>query len=186
MHTGASSRFALHWDWVAQVPSRPGWRLAALWPSPVNADAWFEAAGFTDFDDADAPWDTLAEAWLQRLIQALSALGTPALRSAPLQARRAWWQRWHRPTEPLPLPQQLLMPMHWDSLPARELHFGDSGVVLRTGQGHWLCWLHWPEDRAAELPALLLQLADGHPLHRTPLAWQHLQTDHHGQARPTA
>jgi len=168
------------------VPSRPGWRLAALWPSPVNADACFEAAGFTDFDDADAPWDTLAEAWLQRLIQALSALGTPALRSAPLQARRAWWQRWHRPTEPLPLPQQLLMPMHWDSLPACELHFGDSGVVLRTGQGHWLCWLHWPEDRAAELPALLLQLADGHPLHRTPLAWQHLQTDHHGQARPTA
>lgn len=177
----ARTRFALHWDWVASPTLRPGWRWAAVWPSPVNADACFQAAGFTDFGDADGHWDALAEAWLQRLIEAFSALGTPLLRSPPLKARRPWWQRWFKPAEPLPLLQQVLMPMHWDSLPTCELHFGGSGVVLRAGQGHGLCWLRWPDAQADALPALLLQLAAGHALHRTPLAWQHLMVDHHGQ-----
>jgi len=182
MAEAVSARFALHWDWVASATQSSGCQLAAVWPSPVNADVCFQAAGFTDFGDADDRWDALAETWLQRLIAALSAQGTPVLRSPPLLAHRPWWQRWFKPAVPLPLLQQVLMPMHWDSLPACELHFGDSGAVLRAGQGHWLCWLRWPEARAAELPALLQQLAAGHPLHRTPLAWQHLMVDHHGHA----
>jgi hypothetical protein len=54
-------------DWC---PS--GWRLWAIWPSPVDHDLCFASAGFADFADSDDAWDAAFRELLERLLSAFA------------------------------------------------------------------------------------------------------------------
>ncbi len=187
-----ASRFVVHWGRVpdAQRPMwalhpASAWALFAVWPAPVNPDACFAAAGFTDFGDSDLAWERNAAALWQHLLQALQAHGTPRLVSVPLRPRQPWHQRLlRRPTPPAhPLLEQLELPMQWDSLPACEVVFGEHAAGLRSGGGHELCWVLWPLAQAERFAALAQQLAGAHAVKQTALRWSALFSDsgpHHG------
>lgn len=58
---------SIFWDCVS-TEWRPNPVLSlrqvhAVWPSPVDADACFQKAGFTDFADTDDEWDTVRLVW---------------------------------------------------------------------------------------------------------------------------
>ena len=176
-------RFVVHWGRVADA-QQPPWALRfgpelalfALWPAPVNADACFAEAGFTDFDDASAPWEHEATSLWQRLLQAMQAHGAPRLLSSALAPQQPWHQRLLGRTAapPHPLLEQLELPMQWDSLPACEVVFGEHAAGLRSGHGHVLCWVLWPAALAANFEAVVHQIACGHPVQHTPLKWKTL------------
>lgn len=174
------SVFSLHWSLVptalAGQHAPPGTALIAVWPAPVNADVCFEAAGFTDFGDADDAWERRADAVLERLLASLAAHGEPRLASAPLRTRPGVARRLLGDVgETLPLAEQIRAPMHHDSLPDAVVAFGTSGVALRAGSGHVLYWITLPEAAVEDFTARVLpRLAGDHPLHETALAWRHL------------
>lgn len=170
--------FRVHWAQV-DAASRPTDGVTfALWPAPVNADECFRAAGFTDFGDADDAWDEEAESLLRRMVDSLSAYGEPRLRSAPLSPHPRWRDRLRsRAPQPLPLTEQLLTPMWWDSLPDAIVEFGSPAVSLRGGSGHVLLWITLPATDAERFEDALPAIAGVHPLIRTDLAWEHLLPD---------
>ena len=75
-------------NWSLASPELAQWwgpadgTLLAIWPSPVNADACFTKAGFTDFndDDLDRAWDEEFEKLTSLLVQRLSSFGAPVVR----------------------------------------------------------------------------------------------------------
>lgn len=182
---GTASRFVVHWGRVpdAQRPAwalHPGasWALFAVWPAPVNADVCFAEAGFTDFGDSDAAWESQASALWQCLLQALQLHGAPRLASTALLPPQPWHQRLLRRPAPPPHPllEQLELPMQWDSLPPCELVFGDHAAGLRSSDGHTLCWVLWPMAQADSFASLVQHLAGAHPVQQTALQWSALIT----------
>lgn len=176
MSRGAGSPFTIHWDVVTIAKARErtgdGRVLLAVWPAPVNPDACFEAAGFTDFGDGDAGWERNTAMTVDRLLSALTAYGVPQLISVPL--KRSWplYLRLFISEQELPLPEQVKGPMFSDSVPACEVQFGDAGVSLRTGAGHALWWVELPV--VVDVAVFVSQVAGGLPVQRTTLAWEHL------------
>lgn len=164
--------FTLHWS---RVPSQEtDAALFVLWPSPVNPDACFKAAGFTEFGDADADWDANADRVLDRLLDHLRRQGEPRLVSAPILKQQAWYRRgWCSPTA-LGLREQIELPLHWDGAPDCIVAFGTSQTRLRTGNGHHLFWVTLPAALADDFPGLVIDIAAGHPVIRTDLDWAHL------------
>lgn len=174
------SAFTLHWSILD--PAQRGATLGAglqplaIWPSPVNPDTCFAAAGWTEFGDQDAAWEADATAFQIRLLAALEAqFGTPRLLNPPLRAPRKWWSR--QPAPPLALAEQVSLPMAWDHLPDCELAFGSAGVSLRTGNGHHLYWLTLP--LAVDPAAWLSAVADDLPLRRGEMRWAGLLQGYH-------
>jgi hypothetical protein len=151
----------------------PGHHLIAIWPSPVNHDACFEQAGFTEFGDNDEEWDAQAEELLRRVIAQLSRFGSPVLLSKPLPMRRPWYQVF-KSSPPQPLLQQALLPMHWDSLPSFRAVFSPSTAELRTGSGHFLLWVSVPTALLAEPRAFVAEVAAPWPIQQTQLRWHTL------------
>jgi hypothetical protein len=143
----------------------------------VNADACFEAAGFTDFggaDHDDDAWERSAAGMLDRLLAELSRFGPARLTSEPVPLRRTWrmvltGKRW-----PVDLVQQLSMVMEQDHLGDCTVGFGEGGATLRAGSGHHLFWVALPEADAGGFEALARAVAGGHPLRRTDLDWTRL------------
>jgi hypothetical protein len=162
------NRFQVYWSRVSPA-------LLAVWPAPVNADACFEAAGFTDFADGGDEWDDEAEAFVERLVRELSAFGPPSLRAAPMRPERTWRERVLRRSAATPsLEAQIVAPMRWDSLPDAVVEFGAS-VSLRAGSGHFLVRITLPPGEVeAFADVALARAAAGHPLLRRDLAWEHL------------
>ncbi len=149
--------------------------LGALWPAPVNLDACFEAAGETDFGDADLAWDEAAEELTRRLVAELSRYGAPRLLSEPVLNRGPWFLRPFRKPPAVDLVEQLQLAAHWDSLPPCRVAFGGSGVAVETGAGHQIYWLSLPADAADDLESLAARIAGDAPLARKDLAWEHLR-----------
>lgn len=174
-----ATSFSVHWDWVEeplpQVLALAPLHLLAVWPAPVNPDACFEAAGFTDFEDQDSAWDSEAEALLHRVVNHLSQLGTPSLHPPPQAPPVPWFRRFftRKPRE-LSLMEAVELPLHWDSLPMARIDFGAHGVSLRTGQGHFLLWVTLPTAARQTAESLLQAAAARHPVRRTHLHWRHL------------
>jgi hypothetical protein len=172
--------FRVHWSRVApalaagHVPAAAA--LLAVWPAPANADVCFQAAGFTDFADADEAWDRAAARLLERVVDELRAFGAPRLLSPALRPRRGWRDRLlGRAAPPATLLEQLGMPLHRDELPDAVVAFGPDGASLRTGSGHFLLWITLPEEEVAPFVAgALPRIAAPHPLVPTDLAWEHL------------
>jgi hypothetical protein len=168
----------VHWARVGSGTPSPDSVLFAVWPAPVNADECFRAAGFTDFGDADDAWDEKAESLLRRVVEELGQHGEPRLHSAPLSPLPRWRDRLRgRAPGPLPLMDQLLAPMRWDSLPDAIVEFGAPAVSLRGGSGHFLLWITLPAGEAERFQDALPAIAGEDPLVRTDLAWEHLLPD---------
>jgi hypothetical protein len=173
------SAFSIHWSPVhpdlTPPLARVGVRLVAVWPAPVNDDACFRQAGFTDFADADEAWDREADLFLQRAVDELGRYGPPRIRPAE-PPRLSWRQRLFGTRPPATdLLETIRAPTEWDHLPDTVVEFGTSPVTLRTGGGHLLLWLTMPD---AEMDAFVAEtiprIASPHPLVRTDLAWEHL------------
>lgn len=166
--------FQVHWSLVpageATSLVSPGYRLLAIWPAPVNHDACFAAAGFTLFGDNDENWDRAAERLLWRIIETLSRVGTVKLMSEPLKRNPPWHLRLLQAGRELPLLQQALLPMEWDSLPPFHARFGDGGVALRTGGGHFLLWISLP-DIETEISEFIKRIAGPETVVETRLRW---------------
>jgi hypothetical protein len=138
----------------------------------VNPDVCFAEAGFTDFGDADGAWDAEADAWLQRVLDAMAApFGTATLCSPPLHQALPWYRRLVARPQPLPLWQQLAEPLHDDRLPAVEIRFDEGPARIRGGAGHLLLWIDWPAHSPMAFEAFAVQVAAGHPLLQTDLQW---------------
>jgi hypothetical protein len=167
------NHFAVHWSAVdhASAAAPEGLQLFALWPSPVNGDECFRDAGFTEFGDSDALWEATAEVLLSRLLIVLEGYGEPRLVSEPLLPRPPWYRLDLGEPPPLPLREQIALPMYDDSLPDALVAFGNSGVTLRTGCGHHLFWIAWPLADAPAFPQLAADLAEPYAAHRTRLKW---------------
>lgn len=151
----------------------PDCRLLAIWPAPVNHDACFAEAGFTLFGDNDEAWDQAAENVLSRVIAALSRFGAARLVSTPLRDQPPWYLRPFRAGRELPLRQQALWPMQWDSLPPFHACFGKGGATLRTGNGHFLLWVNLP-DGAPASSEFVTTVAEPWPVVETGLRWRAL------------
>jgi hypothetical protein len=167
--------FTVHWS---PVPgAEEGKALFALWPSPVDHDACFREAGFTDLGDTDEYWDANADGLLTCLLEALSRYGSSHLMSKPVEKYQSWYTRLFSKGEVFDLRGQILLPIQRDELPDCVVGFGESDVSLRTGGGHHLFWITMPNSEAASFPKLVQQVAASHPVARTELRWECLH--HH-------
>ncbi len=176
MNTVARSPFTIHWDVVSTATARARTGdarvLLAIWPTPVTHDARFAAAGFTDFGVGDAGWERNVSMSVGRLLTALQAHGSARLVSVP--QKRSWPMllRLFISEQELPLSEQVKAPMFSDAVPGCEVQFGSAGVSLRTGGGHALWWVELPAG--ADAGGFVSTVADGLPVVRTSLAWEHL------------
>jgi hypothetical protein len=71
-------------NWGELKNERPQWssmsgRLYAIWPSPVDHDLCFDAAGFADFSDSDDLWHRDFNDLVARVLESLGDLGTAIL-----------------------------------------------------------------------------------------------------------
>jgi hypothetical protein len=170
--------FAIHWSPVptpratSNLPS--GFRLLALWPSPVNHDACFRDAGFTEFADNDADWSIRADALLDRLLAELARHGEPRLVSEPIRGAQPWLLRPFRRSPVVDLQRQITLPIQWDSLPDCVVAFGGQGATLRAGNGHHLFWLTLPAGEALDDQDLMRRIAGDEPCFQTSLRWEFL------------
>ncbi len=164
--------FTVHWAPVSR--GGDGEELFALWPAPMNDDACFRSAGFTDFGDADESWDANANRVLDRLLSMLSCYGQPALMSKPVERAQSWLQRLLRKAEVYELREQIELPIQWDELPDCVVAFGHSGITLRTGKGHPIFWIAVPAECEMKFSDVAHQVAGSHPLVRTDLRWDRL------------
>lgn len=166
--------FQIHWSPVppedAEGLVSPGCRLLAIWPAPVNHDVCFEEAGFTLFGDNDGDWDEAAEELLQRVIESLFRFGAVKHIGKPLRDNPPWYLRLFRPGRELPLQQQALLPMQWDSLPSFHARFGEGGAALWTGNGHFLLWVSLP-NAGPDASAFVKRIAGPWPVAETGLRW---------------
>jgi hypothetical protein len=174
MSASSAPAFQVHWSLVPPDESAAlvaaDCRLLAIWPAPVNHDACFEQAGFTLFGDNDAQWDQAAEGLLRRVLEKLGRYGDPKLESRPLRNNPPWYLRPFVTGRELPLPEQALWPMQWDSLPDFRVRFGEKGAALRTGSGHFLLWVTLP-DAGPEAGGFVSEVAEPWAVLETKLRW---------------
>jgi hypothetical protein len=178
-----SIRWALLPEGAGAATLGPGLRTAAVWPAPVDADACFAAAGFTDFEDSDAAWDADFREIARRLLDRLGRLGPAEVREGSKQIfvleRRGWLRRPRSRKVDLSLLDHLLAVTAGveDDLPDLVVEFGRPPVAaLRAGSGHPIFWLSWPAGAGPPLDveALAADLAGSRPAIRTDIDWAHL------------
>jgi hypothetical protein len=169
------SSLSVHWSPVEDVEASSqlldGFRLVALWPSPVNHDICFREAGFTEFADTDDAWGIRADALLERLLAELTRHGEPKLVSEPVRHFERWSFMRSKRERPVGLREQLMLPILWDSLPECVVAFGRGGVTLRVGNGHHLFWLTLPLGNEMELEDFVSRVSGSEPCIRTTLHW---------------
>jgi hypothetical protein len=144
-----------------------GWPEAgsvfALWPSPVNADACFEEAGFSEFAERGAAWHADFEQLVNLVIEHLEALGPPRVARKPY------------PQEPEPVADIAHLIIESATATYAEdfvglLEFGvPKAAALQTGSGHDVLWIWYRDSR---LQSLLDALARSWPIERRDLDWQ--------------
>jgi hypothetical protein len=140
----------------------------------MNDDVCFRNAGFTDFADADEAWDANAEGLLSRLLAEMSRYGEPRLVSAALEQPQPWFRSLFRKPDVFSLRDQISLPIQCDQLPECVVEFGESGISLRTGQGHHIFWITLPWRLNDAFPALVATVAGPHPVLKTELQWDKL------------
>jgi len=137
-----------------------GGTLLAIWPSPINGDACFTKAGFTDFDDddLDEAWDADFENLTSSLVRRLSSFGTTVLRygSSVLQTDQT-------------IEEALLETTGKDTqicVPPCIVDFGDPPrASLCTSDEHRIWWVKI-SDGLVGVEAFLQELAGLRPLVR--------------------
>lgn len=156
-------------NWGEVAPPGPAWapghgRLWAVWPSPVDHDACFAAAGFTDFADTDAAWDAEFDGMLARGLAALSDLGDAALVAGEYPTERG------QPR--VSLRDALLAAARDDNFPPCVVAFGEPALAsMRTSHGHPIVWV-W--KATGSVGGLVGRMADGRDVGRCDLDWDRL------------
>jgi hypothetical protein len=145
--------------------------LAAVWPAPIDHDACFRAAGFSDFADTGDIWEAEFRKMAGGLVTRLSSLGIPNV-TKPIEARKAGFLGLGRRASALPLVEQLMLSTRDDQFPPLIVRFGEPpAAVLRTSGGHPIFWVTLT---CARIPEILVEVAKGRPVIETQLAWETL------------
>jgi hypothetical protein len=157
----------IHWDDVARVEgdrAPADGHVWVIWPSPVNHDACFAAAGFTDFCDPDDEWDRDFTEFLDGMFAQMSRCGEPRLVAG---GPRGWWPwRGKRPRD------RVLAATNDDHEPPCEVHFGvPPAAILWASDGHSLLWI-WTAN--VGIDGVLTACAGGREVRRCHLDWQRL------------
>jgi hypothetical protein len=181
-----NSIHTIYWDafrWNSQDADWPqGEEVLAIWPAPVNADACFAEAGFTDFDDSDEQWEQEWQEMIGRLLAFLKRYGEPrAVRSpevflAQSALRRLASRILGRKQPPLELSilQQITVVTQDDQFGDVLLCFGQEGKAgLWTGTGHEVLVVKGVESQTGR-QELLADLAENRPLVHRKLDWSKL------------
>ena len=140
----------LNWDEVALA--RPawqprGWRLFALWPSPVDHDTCFAEAGFSDFEDSNDAWHASLCELIADVLRSLACYGAPRLAEGERPLPKG------RPGNALQ--DALLAAASDDNFPACVVEFGSPAhAFVRTSNGHPLLWIASSSDVREELLAV--------------------------------
>jgi hypothetical protein len=140
----------LNWDEVAHAQPlwRPrGWRLLALWPSPIDHDTCFAGAGFSDFEDSDDAWHARFSELVADVVRERAHHGEPRLVEGEQPRKKG------RQTEPLR--DALLAAASDDNFPACVVEFGSPRrALVRTSDGHPMLWIASSSDLHEELQAV--------------------------------
>jgi len=157
----------VHWSSIPRtLAGGRGWpegTVIAVWPSPVNADACFEEAGFSEFADRGDAWHADLERLVDLVIEQLETLGAPRVARKPY------------PEDPEPVADMAHLIIESATATYAEdfvalLEFGmPKAAALQTGSGHDVLWI-WYRD--SHLQSLLDALARSWPIERRELDWQ--------------
>ena len=164
----------------------PAQKVLAVWPSPVNADACFAAAGFTEFDDPDDQWDQEWRDLIGRSLAYLERYGSPRVRQAaqdyePLPLLNRWLNSvllrptFKRVDMDLPLAGQIDVVTDDDRFWNVVVEFGaEPHALLRAGNGHTILFVQFTEQGETAAEEFLHQVAEGRPVNRRELDWSML------------
>ncbi len=157
---------------LAALPALPGAAGVALWPTPIDADACFEEAGFAEFADSDAEWDAGFEQLGALLVETVGRLAGPAQPLPPPPPTRAWFGL-RRVARPAPTAlEALLEAAHDDNRGRVTACFGSPArAALTTADGHPIWWLHAAPELAGLPEAVRAACAARYPVARRPLPW---------------
>jgi hypothetical protein len=156
-------------NWGEVSEGRPSWseasgRLWAIWPSPVDHDLCFESAGFTEFSDTDASWNSEFADLVGRLVDALENLGKATLSEGecPVARRRTLSS----------LRDALIAAATDDNFPPCVISFGAPAIAsVRTSDGHAILWA-WMAEGTVD--PFLIAVAAGRELNEMTMMWERL------------
>jgi hypothetical protein len=148
---------ALCWDEVEGA--------VAIWPSPVDHDACFQAAGFVEFADSDEIWDEEFEGLLHRVIAFCSTLGRSVVKTF------VGSKGVH---DPAPA-DVLLAAASNDQFRTSIVGFGPT-LNLITADGHPILWL-CGQTQVETVKGALSTFAGELPLRRITLDWPKLMPE---------
>jgi hypothetical protein len=157
-------------NWGEVTEGRPPWattsgRFFAIWPSPVDHDVCFEAAGVADLGDTDAEWDDAFCAMLERLLAKLEEVGQPRLTEGVYPPTGIRTSR--------PVRDALLAASFDDNFRPCSVEFGaPARASVRTSDGHAILWLWIDSDLRFE--SVLSEAAGTIPTCAATLNWSKL------------
>ncbi|HSB71804.1 MAG TPA: hypothetical protein VLT62_20940 [Candidatus Methylomirabilis sp.] len=157
-------------NWGEVDEGRPHWslpsgRLYAIWPSPVDQDLCFDAAGFADFGDSDAVWHRDFADLVARVLESLAQLGTAILREGEYPVDRGCTRVSCR--------DALIAAATDDNFPPCVVGFGDPlKASVRTSDGHALLWTWLSEG--VSMDAVVTRLASDHETKHMTMQWEKL------------
>lgn len=156
-------------------------RLHAIWPSPVDSDACFNAAGFTEFADSDDVWDSEWQAFIGDVIMYLSIVGRPLLRKpAEIGGGNSLWNRIfagfpQRKNANLTLSDQVVLSSRDDHFGCTIIDFGaERFVTMAAGGGHPILWVFDDGLGKWSISELEREISGGHRFAQRHLNWSHL------------
>ena len=143
--SSAKKEFGVCWG-------QPESNLFAIFPTPVNADECFKKAGYVNFQDANDEWEAKADSFLDDLLNSMEKFGPAKLLSEPL--RDLEYVPYLDSLSPLKKEIVIRTGIE-DNIPDCEITFGDSGIKMKTGDGHHIFWLEVQENRLEEFKKYL-------------------------------
>jgi hypothetical protein len=179
----------IHWGQIFETLGstwrHAGGSLYAFWPSPLGADACFEAAGFSDFeggdDDAlDPEWQSLVERAIGFLALEYGSACQQRPDTAAVVPTRGPLQRILRlggAEEPRSgsISDRVVMSTYDDQIPDAIVDFGPRGVArLRASDGHRILWVSIAPNVAFDPAWFAHLLAEDRPISNTQLDWRKL------------
>ena len=175
----------IYWDTFSKEHDLQGaWQdstMHAIWPSSVDSDACFAAAGFTEFEDTDSDWDANWATLIERIVSGLSRYGEPVIQnSVSASVRTSWWDRiWSGrftdSKQDLTLVQQMVLTTTENSFETAVVGFGlEANLTLICGDGHPILWLQVKDGTDWSFSALIDAISVDCRQQRLSLDWQQL------------
>lgn len=155
--------------------------MHAIWPSHIDSDACFAAAGFTEFQDSDLNWDENWETLVERVLSALSRSGDVIIENpiSTLQKTSLWNRifsgRRRKAELDLSLVQQIALTTTAKGFEQAVVSFSmEPALTLIGGDSHPLLWLLVKESSNWSFATLVDEISLDCRQQRLVLDWQHL------------